>query len=470
MAALLVHSSWRLSDQLPAKCDAEETEMPRTPSQSEAPFAAKRSLPEEGFWSQIAAAGPKTVSDALTPDELSRLHIDLSIEPFLADQVANGVSVFLTGNAGDGKTHVLRMLAPKLRELGAVVVEDATASMRRNQITPVLERWRDAQRTGAPFCIAINEYPLYLLRSKARENLPALAAELDRQCRGTLAYGTDAQQEAPEQNLLVIDLSLRNPLSPVVAGPMLDRILQDQSLAPTPSLDYNRQRLADPVVKQRLLDLFSRLVDVGVRVTMRELWILLARLVLGYRGDLAHPMGSALDYRYVEVLFAKDRRFFLGEALEFADPARYSHPIWDAILEERDEAAVDGWKFGVPVLGVAGRPDRRTFQALKRSFYFEHAKGMVCFDLEAPDAAAFRKLLRQAADADPKLKRQLIHGLNRAFCTQEFPGCEDNLYLWNGHRFHEQPSRSFLAHRYVPGIALQLLHPRIPARVAKAFP
>ena len=182
------------------------------------------------------------------------------------------------------------------------------------------------------------------------------------------------------------------------------------------------------------------------------------------------PMGSDLAYRYVEVMFAQDPRFSLCLALKQVDPARHSHPVWDAILEDRDEASVGGWKFGVPILGVKDRPDRKGFQSLKRSFYFEHDEGEACFALDDPDAMEFRALLRRPNDDDPLLKRQLIHGLNRAFCTQDFPGCEDNLYIWNGHRFHEQPTRSFLAHRFIPGTALRLLHPRVPERVSSAFP
>ncbi len=469
VTALLVHSSWRLTDQLPVEDDPEETEMPQTPSDTASPQVGGSTASEQEFWLQIAAAGPKTVSDALTPEELDRLHIDLAIESFIADQVAQGVSIFLTGNAGDGKTHILRKLAPRLKKSGAVVVEDATACMRKNQITPVLERWRAATREGRPFCIAINEYPLYLLRIRSKEFLPNLVDELERQSREPLAYGESADGSQSKLPLLVIDLSLRNPLSPDISKEMLDKILQDHSVASTPSLDYNKTRLSDPIVKQRLLALFRRLADVGVRVTMRELWILLARMVMGYRGDLEDTTGSSLDYRYVEVLFSKDSRFTLGAALEFSDPARHSHPIWDAILEERHESTIKGWNFGVPVLGVAERPDRKIFQALKRSFYFEHDEGEVCFALDDPDAAEFRKLLRNASSANHQIKRQLVHGLNRAFCAQDFPGCEDNLYLWNGHRFHEQPSRSFLAHRFIPGVRLELLHPQIPTRVAGAF-
>ena len=301
ITALLTDRRWKLSDRLPTRDYPGEPKMPTGLTQLAEPASGESTPPPSapGFWFQIASAGPKTTSDALTPVELERLHIDLAVEPFIADQVAKGNSIFLTGNAGDGKTHVLRRLGPRLKELGAIVVEDATACMRRNQITPVLDRWRQAIRSKSPFCIAINEYPLYLLRAKAREIMPELAAELDRQCRSRLNYGQPDQQGVPTQGLLVVDLSLRNPLSPTIAGQMIDRVLDDESLdsvseAEVQSLAYNRQRLADSVVKQRLLDLFSRLADIGVRVTMRELWIYLSRMVLGYRGDLEKPMGTSL--------------------------------------------------------------------------------------------------------------------------------------------------------------------------------
>lgn len=470
ITALLLQSAWRLGDRLPVIRHAEEPEMSQPDSETAQHIDPPLTVSGRDFWLQIAAAGPKTVSDALTPQELAKLHIDFAIESFLAVQVAEGRSLFLTGNAGDGKTHILRKLAPRLKKAGAVVVEDATACMRRNQIAPVIERWRDAEREGRPFCIAINEYPLHLLRIAAKEHLPDLVEELARQSRQPLIYGEDSMDRQPVPPLLVVDLSLRNPLNPAVSGEMLDRILMDQWITETSNLEYNKTRLADPVVKQRLLALFQRLVHIGVRVTMRELWILLARLVLGYRGDLQEPTGSSLEYRYTEVLFSKDARFTLGHALKFCDPARYSHPIWDSLLEDRHEATLEGWNFGPPVINVADRPDRKIFQALKRSFYFEHDSGEVCFSLEDPDIKEFQKLLRGAASSNLQMKRQLVHGLNRAFCVQDFPGCEDNLYLWNGHRFHEQPSRSFLAHRFIPVIRLDLLRPTIPPLAAEAFP
>lgn len=475
VTSLMTAKPWLLSDYLPTGSDKEPGAALSITTRPAEFISMSDTDGRFSIWHQLAAAGPKTASEILTDQELDRLHIAGALESFIQDHIKPGRSIFLTGNAGDGKTHVLRRLEPRLRELGAVVERDATAAMRRNQIVPVLDRWRAALSAGSPFCIAINEYPLYLLRAKAREVLPALAVELDRQFRTRLVYGASGEDEGRPDNLLIIDLSLRNPLRRDIAGPMLDRILLDPSWDTnnqylSQTLKSNLARLRDPMVKGRLLGLFSRLADVGIRVTMRELWILLARIVTGYRGDLDQPTGDGLPYLYFVVLFSQDSRFSLSKTIACADPAQYSHPISDMLLEERSERLLGGWKFGVPVLGITDRPDIKMFRELKRNFYFEHIDGECCFALEDPDAKNFREFLNSGRDHDLRVKRDLIHGINRAYCPKDFRGCEDNLYLWNGHRFHEQPTRSFLAHRYIPGTSFALLHPRVPQWIQDALP
>jgi hypothetical protein len=383
--------------------------------------------------------------------------------------------VFLTGNAGDGKTHLLRRLAPVLRECGAVVVEDATALMRRDKINPVLDRWREAVASQAPFYIAINEYPLYLLRIAARSLLPVHAAELDRQCRNRLVYGPESVDEALREKMLVIDLSLRNPLHREIAGRMLTKIVSELELTTVatrsaPELARNLSRLRDPQVQDRLMVIFERLSDMGFRATMRELWIILARMVLGYRADAKTSLADGFANWYSEVLFAEDSRFSLCRNLQLTDPVRHSHPVWDSLLEDSEDVVVSGWQFDLPRPKTAPRLDRMAFKTLKRAFYFENENGKACFDLEDKDAADFRNLLREHHDDDPLATHHMIEAINRAYCPIDFPGCRDNLYLWNGHRFHEQPSRSFIANRNIPAGELKLLRPRIPARIYSALP
>lgn len=477
MTALLAATPWRLSDHIPSATPVQSVQESNAPLKLELTAMKEDDLESETFhfWRELAASGPRTTSDSMTADELAKIHIELVLEGFLTESIRNGVSVFLTGNAGDGKTHLLRRLAPVLRECGAVVVEDATALMRRDQINPVLDRWREAVASQAPFCIAINEYPLYLLRIAARSLLPVHASELDRQCRNRLVYGPESVDEALREKMLVIDLSLRNPLHREIAGRMLTKIVSELELITVatrsaPELARNLSRLRDPQVQDRLMVIFERLSDMGFRATMRELWIILARMVLGYRADAKTPLADGFSNWYSEVLFAEDSRFSLCRNLQLTDPVRHSHPVWDSLLEDSEDVVVSGWQFDLPRPKTAPRLDRMAFKTLKRAFYFENENGKACFDLEDKDAADFRNLLREHHDDDPLATHHMIEAINRAYCPIDFPGCRDNLYLWNGHRFHEQPSRSFMANRNIPAGELKLLRPRIPARICSALP
>jgi hypothetical protein len=477
MTALMLEKPWRVGDRIPLAETHGDVDMSDAQTPTPETNPANENLGErEALWREIAKAGSRSVSDNLAGPELDRMHVDLHVEPLVLELVQKGVSVFLTGNAGDGKTHILRRLRDELQQCGAVVIEDATATMRKDQLGTVLEKWRDAHRDRRPFCIAINEYPLHLLKVQAQEILPELAQELDRQARERLIYGLAQASEEFLHNVVLVDLSLRNPLSPSIALEMLRRLLGELSVSNVDlntdivhSSTLNRLSLNNQLVQERLRAIFARTVDIGGRLTMRELWILVARMVFGYRADLAESYGDHVDYRYSDILFSSQPHFREPGIFAAADPSSYSHPYWDAVLEERQPSSRAGWMLRDPEVGPADRLDRSAFRALKRLFYFEHADGEACFEREDPDLSAFRDLL-QAPDDDLRAKRQLVAGLNRAFCPVPFAGAEDNLYLWNGHRFHEQPTRSFLADRFVSVSDLRLLKPRLPARVAAAFP
>ena len=239
------------------------------------------------LWRTLAAAGREAIAEALTEDDFERLHIESGIERFLGDQVRAGRSVVVTGNAGDGKTHLLRRVKHYLESAGAVVVEDATAEMRGGDPGPILEKWREAIEGGQPFCLAANEYPLYQLRM-ADVSAPHLV-EVGRQCQDRLAYGDD-EDSGCAGNVVVIDLSLRNPLGGEFFDSMLDRLLDDEGVKTTLAspaeavVRGNVERLADLQVRARLRALAERMVALGHRATVRELWILFARMVFGNGG------------------------------------------------------------------------------------------------------------------------------------------------------------------------------------------
>jgi hypothetical protein len=421
------------------------------------------------LWRTLAAAGPQATAEALSDHDFERLHVQGKIEPFLSSQVASGRSVVLTGNAGDGKTHLLRRLKPQLEAAGAIIVEDATALMQGDSPSPILDLWQKAIALKRPFCIAANEYPLYQLRMADKE-APHLA-EVSRQCHHRLAYGVVSPDEAAN-DLIVIDLSLRNPLSASFVDALIDTMLGDPGL---------KQALADPGeqvarrnvellalsrVRERLRALADRLVALGYRATLRELWILVARMVFGRLGRGDFQRG---DW-YSEALFARDERFDLTAALQAVDPINSSHPLWDSALELRSESVRRGWALRAPITSPHPTLDWPDFAALKRRFYFEHANGQEIFDLADPDARDFEALLAGRRGSGRTLVADLVGAINAAYCPVRFDSRDQHLYLWNGHRFHEQPSRSFVAGDRLPSESFSLEIPRLPSRLDGAFP
>ena len=470
---LLSARPWKLGDKLPS-------DQPAQPLKALEKSLKTETDSEKSLWRSLAASGKHVTSDSLAPEELERLHVETPVEDFIRAKIGEGFSIFLTGNAGDGKTHLLKRLAQPLRASGADIVEDASDVMRqgdrgKGDVTPLLDRWRSAVTTEKPFCVAINEYPLYLLIQAAREHLPEHAAELERQIRTRIVYGPISEADEARCKILVVDLSLRNPLRADFALPCLQKILADPQIIAKAtkgtSLGYNVERLSHPLIQERLLNLFERLADMGFHATVRELWIVLSRMVLGYRSDLVEREGEGASHWYSESLFQNDKRFGLFEKLAaLCDPSNVSHPVYDFLIEEASPELNSGWTFGPPRPVAAARPERKEFCALKRAFYLEHSKGDRSFCLENEDARKFQRVLRETTDNDIVARRELVASVNRAFCPVPFSGADENLYLWSGHRFQEQTSQVFLANQRLSIDRITLSKPRLPTRVQQAIP
>lgn len=469
--------SWRLSGQIPV--GPVEVKPDATPP-ARSPEVATPD-PEVQFWRTLAHAGPKVCSDELTPHEIERMHVQRPIEDFLLARVREGFSIVLTGNAGDGKTHLLRRLVEKLNaERRKVEWEpDATAAMRGGDVAPVLDRWRKSVAAKRPFLLAANEYPLYQLRHEGPARAPKLTAvlqEVDRQCRTRLAYGRIESGEAADQRVLVIDLSLRNPLHGDFAGALLDKMLESRALqmhaasAADPNFGANFERLRQSRIRERLLGLLHRVMIRGERAPVREVWIWFARLLFGARVDNKEIPG-AKSASYSERFFETDDRFHLTQLIrDHADPAWCSHPQWDARLESRGGTQPKDWLDGAEPTFPLGELDASRFSFLKRLFYFEHARGHEAFALEPPHAKLFQEVLDDASSADPHLVvREIVGAINLCYCPRRFRGIEERLYLWVGHRFHELPTRSYVANQSIPVSDFEVLLPRLPSRVQDAL-
>ena len=436
------------------------------------------------FWRKLARGGPNAVSEGLTDDDYARLHLTTPLEDYLLEEARRGVSIVLTGNAGDGKTHLARTLQRRLAS-DAERFEfafGATAIMTsQDGVAPIIETWRRASNDGKGMVLAINQYPLHMLRPKLRSVLPAVFDAIESQWRVRLhVERSDASTDRGD--LLLVDLSLRNPLSQHFAKRVLNKMLESPAVrryaASHADLNFslNFRCLSHPEVQARLFRLFARVVSSGGRATIRELWILCARMLFGTSPAVGYP-GSRQTW-YSERLFEPDPRFPVTGALcRVADPAGVSHPQIDRHLDEPGGTRAIDWIVDgetpdlppSPVRAVAASPQGRNqyrarFAARKRRFYFEHTEGGEdrVFALDDSSHAYFHRML-QMDTHDAERQRVLIEAINRCYFPHDFDGMRDKLCLWVGHRLDEQPTKSFVASECIPLGRLAFRRPAPPA-------
>ena len=464
---------WLLSATIPDPPSPTLSTAPEVGDDKDGPADDQRADDEAefDFWRKLAHAGPNAVSEGLSDDDYARLHLATPLEDYLLELAQQGRSIVLTGNAGDGKTHLARTLQRRLASnANRFVFElDATAIMTsQDGVVPIIETWRRASNDGRGMVLAINQYPLHMLRPKLRSALPAVSAAIERQWRARLHVEPTEGSSAPDE-LLLVDLSLRNPLSQHFAKRVLNKILESPAVRryavshADPNFSLNFRCLSHPEVQSRLFHLFARVVSSGGRATIRELWILCARLLFGTASRASFP-GSHQTW-YSDRLFERDPRFPLTDALcRVADPAQVSHPQIDRRLEDPGGTRAIDWLVDgeppalrsspvAPVAATAQDRDRyrARFVARKRRFYFEHTDGGDdrIFALDESSHADFHRML-QTDTHDAEHRRVLIEAINRCYFPHDFDGMRDKLCLWIGHRLDEQPTKSFVASECIP--------------------
>jgi hypothetical protein len=149
---------------------------------------------------------------------------------------------------------------------------------------------------------------------------------------------------------------------------------------------------------------------------------------------------------------------------KLADPARSSHARWDSRLEAGQVSK--GWCLGSPTVM---RMDAANFMALKRLFYFEHEDGRKAFEVDGVPGNDLLTVLVGSRPLESTFKQFLLESLNAAYCPVLFSEMRTRLYLWIGHRFHEQPSHGYVANQSISESELLLRRPRLPKRLEGAF-
>ena len=403
----------------------------------------------------------KIYADRLSQDELEGIHVDLGVEDFLLQEGAQNKQIIVTGNPGDGKTHLIERLRPQLEALGAEVITDANAVSDEE----TLDTWARCREKSRPFVLAVNEWPLYVLDRIAKARGFSPVHEALRQVKTARFFVEAHEPSPPAEDVITIDLALRNLLVTSVVSKVVARLADERfytGLQEADPLLMNREALIQPQVVERL----GRLLEVvGCRlshVTMRELVGFIAFVLTGGQ-TVAERLTSGQDearMAYSSLAFEGGIGNLFESVRQVFDPAAVTNPDWDERLWCGETNQTD-WLFRAPAPALTLPSDKEEgFRAAKRRFFFEHRAGGELFDLLPHDEMEFEELLEQGAAGSSGLVRTLVLAINR-FYDPDFPEKHrERLILWQSHRYDVRAPAAFVSLRDLPHQRLRVVTQR----------
>jgi hypothetical protein len=424
-------------------------------------------------------------ADRFPPHIRDALDVPDSLTEAVAESLSARRSVVISGNAGDGKSHLAQRaldmqpvrscidvtastrLPADLPDGSVVFIRDVSA-LTNDQTLDAVEL---AQRAGVPLLVTINEGPLEALASEARGAFFTTV-------RDTLHGRTQGLLIDDPVDCLVVSLSGRQLARSDFLNGALDRFLplvgpcsRCGKSTSCPRAVGARMLRRSKRGRERLNLLLQLLTDRGHHLSARDIWVFLIELFFGWTcvGD-GDEISRAQGYFWSRV-FESDQRTARAISAEF-DPVNAPMAVEDILLWQ---GRFDGLDFehdfpGPSPSGVARetREDGlRAFASAKRAFFF-FSKGLDPAALLASqtDAPQFGRLLAQGGDDGRSVVREIVGLINHYRLAER---TENDLWISRHHSMAAHRRSSTLAAS--AKLSLEQLGVRVPfAYEAARFP
>lgn len=406
------------------------------------------------------------------------LHIPTAADAFVLEQARAGKIVFVTGNPGDGKTHLLRRHEKELEAAGVRVCLDANEQTEEDLCSLVEYSLGSSHGTA----IAINQGILLDLLRHARAR--PWSKEVSDQLLSPYEYislaestertgGADSERGrdmVADERMLVVDLTLRNNLGPSVVERALAKILTLSAGCPLCSEGscpgvFNVERLKQPDISKQVVRLLDQVARTGVHATMRDLQAFMSFLVFGGR-RCDQEAGHMTPLPYWTNAF-NDGVGPLFDAVRKFDPIRQPSPLLDDLLWRNADQDRD-WLVAYDEPRATAEPLSTrlvSFTSRKRRALFEHREAGRLFEVAGEP---MDRLFAELSSGRGNRVRTLVRMLNRFFDKDEER--DDALFLWVTHRYDARASRYAAFAVSVLASSLEIAVPTLPHRIARAFP
>ena len=425
--------------------------------------------------------GHNAVAERVEKSKLQYMHIQTGLDTAIETWVMQKFDVILTGNPGDGKTHLISILQDKGLLSSAYVEKDAS----QKDTETILKIWQQKKQENIPFVLAINHAPLRNLAAKAQlyshlEHVVHIPYEID----NCIYYN-----EVPKSKLqrtIVVDLSQHEIVTTSIVKGIVDRLCNqimsthcDDCPPRKYPVEYNAEALSNDEILHNLVTILALVARRGFHTTMRDLIGLVAYILTGDTpcatrwqpvknedGDFSTPTFE--DYVYYNLLFKGRSRLFDAIRTTF-DPANYSDPDSDAKLWAG--AVRDGWLIPEPTVIL---PDSlKELRILKRRYFFEHqhdTEKLLQRTLPTTEYN-FGALIKGELDDSSEVEN-LVSMINNLYAPLHAHQRLDQRYrlrLWNSHRYSVGHRLGYFAMRSIPADNLTMYRPKATPQIAQAM-
>jgi energy-coupling factor transporter ATP-binding protein EcfA2 len=398
-------------------------------------------------------------------EDLKKIHVETAVEQILREYIEKKKFILLTGNPGDGKTHLIRSLKDLLDKHNIFVEYDFNEVKDYEQFLTDLN---NAIKDDRPCIIAVNEYPLISMLDELGDRFPYYHQILELR-DNSIMYNNEIAIDSGSSKVVIIDLNNRNLLQKDVLKTSLNKLISLSNICDGCNINkkcdvpYNINALTNATVQERLFELMSMLGNTGTHVVMRDIlgffsYIITAGVTCERRIDQ--------EYMYYNLIFDGNNELF--RSLKQFDPYQFTHPeidekLWNGTLKE-------GWIFEHPKVVPSELENEedanKLFISIKRRFFFENERGSELLKLIPIEYQTFFDLLKQAYDRELDMIKQIVLAINRFFNTDETE--DEKLKVWITHKYElrNQPKVA-ISNKSFSLNEISLLVPRLPNHLQK---